>query len=226
VHARRLPTALTVVAVTGLLLTGCSTGTSATPSTPRAAGSPVSSPVSSQAPAVSGQPRTTTAPWDRPLNQAAQVTAAHLQLTATEQLTVHYHSHLTVLVDGQTVPVPANLGINGVDNSGQPVPHNTPGISPLHTHDTSGVLHIEAAARNTFTLGQLFTLWNVRLDATDLGAYGPADGKKLTVFVNGHRRAGDPSSIVLSEHEEIGLVVADPPAAVTAPPAFDWSAHS
>lgn len=139
-------------------------------------------------------------PWNRPADQQAQVKAAGLSLTSQEQLQVHYHAHLDVFVDGKRVPVPAGLGINIGPNNTMP-PHGAPGIAPLHTHDTSGVLHIEAARADTFTLGQAFVEWGVLLRSHQAGAYSP-----VRVYVAGKRYDGDPARIVLKPHEEIALV--------------------
>jgi hypothetical protein len=138
------------------------------------------------------------------------VKRAGLTLTPQETLTVHYHAHLDVLVDGSPVPVPAGLGINAGPDGGLPE-HGSPGIAPLHTHDTSGVLHIEASRDDTFTLGQVFTEWDVALSAGRVGGYTSGDpaGRQVGVYVDGKRYAGDPTRIVLKPHEEIAVVVSD-----------------
>src|SRR5215218_7222801 len=82
-------------------------------------------------------------PWKRPENQQARVEAAGLVLDDHESLDVHYHAHLDVFVNGVPVAVPAGLGIN-VGLNGTVPEHGARGIAPLHTHDTSGILHIEA----------------------------------------------------------------------------------
>jgi hypothetical protein len=156
--------------------------------------------------AVAG--RATLAPWDRPADQDVQVQAAGLTLTATEQVAVHYHAHLDVIVRGTAIPVPAELGINvGPDNTAPP--HGSPGIAALHTHDVTGILHIEAPATAVFTLGQLFTEWNVALSRGQVGAYriGDSSGDRVRVFVNGVPTTTDPAAIALTAHEEIAVVV-------------------
>ena len=139
-------------------------------------------------------------PWQRPADQQAQVRSAGLSLSSKEQLQVHYHAHLDVFVDGKPVPVPAGLGINIGPNNTMPE-HGKPGIASLHTHDTSGVLHIEAARDDTFTLGQTFVEWGVLLDRQQAGAYKP-----VRVYVDGKRYDGDPAGIVLKAHQEIAVV--------------------
>ena len=83
----------------------------------------------------------------------------------------HIHAMLRVYVDGKPVTVPANVGI---DPQGQ-------FIAPLHTHDTSGVIHMEATQTYPFTLGQFFTVWGVKFAPGQLGAYRTGGGKTVAV---------------------------------------------
>jgi hypothetical protein len=151
--------------------------------------------------------RTTAAPWDRPADQAAMVAKAGLTLTPEETLAVHYHAHLDVIVDGSPVQVPAGLGINAGPNGELPE-HGSPGIAPLHTHDTTGILHIEAPRDDKFTLGQVFTEWGVALSAGHVGAYATGDSGDRTVYVyvNGKRYTPDPTGLVLKAHDEIAVI--------------------
>jgi hypothetical protein len=55
----------------------------------------------------------------------------------------------------------------------------------------------------TFTLGQFFAVWGVRLTPRCLGGYCATDGKKLWVFVDGQPFSGDPRLLRLAEHQEI-----------------------
>jgi hypothetical protein len=90
-----------------------------------------------------------------------------------------------------------------VDDSGHPFVAGGKGIYWLHTHDTTGIIHMEAPAHVSFTLGEFFDMWGQPLTA---GQVGPAHGP-LTVFVNGRRQGGDPRSIPLTAHDVIQLDV-------------------
>ena len=160
-------------------------------------------------------PRETKAPWSAPGDPMALTCAAGLIPEKAEFLQYHVHAHLDVFVDGATVAVPAGLGIN-VGPDGQAPPHGAPGIAPLHTHDESGVLHIEAPKDAKFTLGQVFTEWGVALDSDHVGAYPVNE-----VVVDGKPYDGDPARVVLSAHEEIAVVAGtgtvDPPSSYAFP---------
>ena len=63
-------------------------------------------------------------------------------------------------------------------------PCSKPCVSPLHTHDESGVLHVENDAERRITLGQFFTEWGVRFSPDCVGGYCAPD-KPHQVYVNG-----------------------------------------
>lgn len=80
---------------------------------------------------------------------------------------LHWHPELTVYVKGVRQSIPANVGIGAVHN-------------PIHTHDTSGTIHLEMQGlvmRNNTTLGEFFKVWNKKM-----GDFGTATPRML---VNG-----------------------------------------
>jgi hypothetical protein len=144
-----------------------------------------------------GRPAAARVSWPRPDDTADRARAIGLSVAPMEGTALHFHTHLDILVNGTSVAVPAGLGISG---SGQE-------MAELHTHDTTGVLHIEAPTTDKrYRLGQLFAEWNLRLDATDLGGLQTGGGKTLTAYVDGKSQGGDPADIELAPHREIALV--------------------
>jgi hypothetical protein len=135
-------------------------------------------------------------PWPVPADASGAVQAAGLPMLASEGAVEHIHAHLDIIVDGKPVTVPASVGID------QPAQR----ISPLHTHDTTGVVHIESPVKASFSLGQFFTEWQVSVAADHLGGLKPAGGNQLRAYVNGKAYDGDPAAIVFHAHDEIGLV--------------------
>ena len=94
---------------------------------------------------------------------------------------VHIHPLLAVYVNGKRVPLPANIGIDPRVDPMQ--------MAGLHTHDSSGTVHVEGVAGAR--LGQFFQIWGVPLSATQLGPYRAdahhavrmgVDGKPSTAF--------------------------------------------
>jgi hypothetical protein len=165
-----------------------------------------------------GGPALSTAqpPWALPADAGPYITAAGLAALPEESLAVHYHAHLDVLVDGKPVTVPSSIGV--LVQGGRPT-----GISPLHTHDANGVLHIEAPSDIPFTLGQVMAEWGVRLTKDCLGGLCAGGGKTLRLVVDGTPYAGaDPAALVLRPHQEVALVYGDPAAATPVPSRFEF----
>jgi len=160
----------------------------------------------------------------------ARTVAAGLVPETHETLQHHVHAHLDVFVDGIHQIVPAGIGINiddpavhrgpGPSYGGISVPCETPCISPLHTHDTTGVLHTESAVDVDNTLGQFFVEWGVTLDGHCVGEYCSPD-RAVAVYVDGRPSATDATAvngIALLDRREIAIVIGTPPAEV--PSAF------
>ncbi len=134
-------------------------------------------------------------PWPAPTDVADRVASAGLDL-GPMGMAEHYHPHLQVIVNGQEVPVPANIGVDPA----------TGAMSALHTHEADGTIHIEAdKAGEAFTLGQLFTEWGVKLTATQIGGVQAEDGQKVTLTSNGAPVAGDPTKLRLQPDQKIVL---------------------
>ena len=148
-------------------------------------------------------PLTTAAPpWGPPAltrpDQTAQYTQAAGLPCAEEMLQVHYHAHLDINVNGQAVVVPQYVGFVVQGNA-------VVGLAPLHTHDNTGIIHIENSVPADFVLGQFFIEWGVKFTPTCLGPYCAGKGKELAVFVDGRRYSGDPTKLVLTKHQEIAI---------------------
>ena len=76
-------------------------------------------------------------------------------------------------------------------------------FSPLHTHDTSGIIHVESPTDRSFTLGELFDVWGVRFTRTCVGGYCNKGDKILRVYVDGQLATGNPTWLKLFAHEEM-----------------------
>ena len=117
----------------------------------------------------------------------------------SEQLNYHVHAHLTIYVNGQNFPLPTNLGIASDQSC----------FYWLHTHDSSGVIHIEAPSERTFTLNTFFQEWSARFPQmtypTELDSTAG-----WVVYVDGKPYTGDFHSITLVAHKLITLAYNSP----------------
>ncbi len=108
---------------------------------------------------------------------------------------LHIHPQLAIVVDGQPMPVAANIGISPADQA----------MAALHTHDDSGTIHVESPVARTYNLGEFFDVWGVRLTRTCLGGYCANPTKHVAAFVDGSPFRGNPRNITFKDGERIIL---------------------
>jgi hypothetical protein len=175
-------------------------------------GSQAPSPDIDNAPATAAVGNHTSPPWPAPADASAAVNAAGSPMLSYEGNVDHIHAHLDVLINGQPVAVPGGIGIDSRRGT----------ISPLHTHDASGVIHIESPVKRQFSLGEFFSEWQVSLSEDNIGALRAGDGKLVRVFVNGKQRQGNPGAIMLGAHDEIVVLYATPQPGETIPSTYQF----
>jgi hypothetical protein len=98
-------------------------------------------------------------------------------------------------VNGQPVTVPAQVGFT------------KSGRSTLYTTDTTGILVLETDQPDkpeTFTVGQFFTEWGVRLDKNCMAAYCTDMQNQMLGYLNG-QLVPDPASIPLTDQSQIEI---------------------
>src|SRR5919197_949075 len=134
-----------------------------------------------------------------------------IQCNAAEQLVFHNHAHIDIFINGQPYRIPSQIGI---------VPGKC--IYWLHTHDDSGVIHIESPVTRNFTLGQFFDIWNKKFSNTQIFDNPVNTKNAMSVYVNGNKINGGMSyrDINLKEHDQIAIVYGKPP--VSIPSKYDF----
>jgi hypothetical protein len=131
---------------------------------------------------------------------------------AHEQLVYHVHAHLYILLNGQPQQVSSQVGILG----GPLLPRC---FYWLHTHDNSGIIHIESPTQALYTLGQFFDIWGQPLSRSTVAVY-PVPSGDLTAYVDGQVWGGDPRDIQLKGHTQVVLELGQQ----VQPPAFEFPA--
>jgi hypothetical protein len=140
---------------------------------------------------------------------------ADVRCDSGEQLAVHYHAHVTMLYKGQPVLIPAQTGIVG-----------SKCFYWMHTHTTSGIIHIEApktSSSRQFTLGDFFQIWNQPLTSKQVTTFPIGKDDEVKVWVDGKPYTGDPRKIVLKSHTQVVLEVGPP--LTDPPPTYDWASQ-
>lgn len=121
----------------------------------------------------------------------------------------HLHTHLSIFKDGQRLAIPRNVGLQGC-------------AYELHTHDASGILHVETDIAKKFTLGQFFAVWGQPLTA---GNVAGLTGASIEVFVvDGNvisKVDGNWADIELTAHRSINIVIGERPEKL---PTYRWPA--
>jgi hypothetical protein len=149
------------------------------------------------------------APWgpNNGKDLRARLKAIGLDALPREGVREHIHVHLDIVINGAVLNgLPALIGIN------------IPGrfITELHTHDTTGIVHIESPKVRKFTLGEFFDVWGLRFSSTCLGGYCASGTKRIWVWVNAKRVLTDPRQIAFKAHQEI-VVAYGTPASIKVP---------
>lgn len=79
-------------------------------------------------------------------------------------IVLHTHPNLTLIVDGSPSSVPESIGINpplykdhSLDKYGMT------GMAPIHTHDSSGVIHVESNTNRSYSFDEFLNIWGIDL---------------------------------------------------------------
>jgi hypothetical protein len=105
---------------------------------------------------------------------------------------------IDIFINGNHYTVPSEIGI---------IPKQC--IYWLHTHDDTGIIHIESPKERDFTLGEFFDVWRQKFDNNQIfdnkvGKDG-SNNNALNVYINSNRvsNSTDYRGIKLNEHDEI-----------------------
>ena len=93
----------------------------------------------------------------------------------------HLHAMLQIVINGVPGTLPKDIGISASCEKA------------LHTHDTTGTLHVEAQDTRAYTLGDFFEVWGKPLVTANF----------VSMTVNGRTTAGDPAKLVLEDKQQI-----------------------
>jgi hypothetical protein len=129
-----------------------------------------------------------------------------------EFFTLHVHPHLAIFYNGKQMQVPQYVGF-ALNPAGSC-------LYWIHTHDASGIIHIEAPDLSPpqggpYTLGMFFDIWGQPLQPDDVaGLKGD-----VTAYVNGQKYAGDLTAIPLRAHQQVVLEIGTP---IVPPPNYTF----
>lgn len=112
-------------------------------------------------------------------------------MCTTEMATqFHIHPHLEILVDGQKQEIPADIGVEAKC------------MRSLHTHDNTGIIHVEAKVKKDFTLSDFFAVWNKHFDRNQILEYKADENHKIRITVNGNE-SQEYENLILQDKDEV-----------------------
>lgn len=107
----------------------------------------------------------------------------------------HKHANLQVAIDGTPITVPQDIGIAKIGANTESLLYSNHtldkygvGMSPLHTHDPTGTIHVESNVVRDYTLADFLNIWK----GLDI------DGKVVEASVNG-KPVSDYKNIILND---------------------------
>jgi hypothetical protein len=135
-----------------------------------------------------------------PPAQAVGAPISGIECWAMEQVNYHVHAKLELYVRGEKRTVPAYVGI---------IPNRC--MYWLHTHDSTGWIHVEAPRQIRATLGQFFDVWGQPLSRERvLDVDLRSSALEMRIYVDGKPYEGDPREIELVDMREIVIDVGPP----------------
>src|SRR6185503_7306311 len=108
-----------------------------------------------------------------------------LDRCTTDMATVfHIHPHLRIIINGEEQTIPTNVGIDA----------NC--MHSLHTHDNSGVVHVESPKKEDFTLADFFSIWKKDYTTSKILDQTVSADSQLQLFVDGKEVTTGPETVV------------------------------
>lgn len=112
---------------------------------------------------------------------------------ANEGSVLHYHVHVSITINGTAAPIPAQIGIPQTSDP------NNACLYWIHTHDTTGVLHIESPVQRDFTFGNFLHIWHQQFAQLQYPLQLDSSSG-WTVYVNGQPYTGDFYNLKMTPH--------------------------
>ena len=122
------------------------------------------------------------------------------QFVAGNTMRMHWHPQLSITSNsGVAATVPAQIGIDqnlwkdhSLDQYG------IGGLAPLHTHDSSGTIHVESNTVRDFTLHEFLAIWGQPSDGSSI------NGRSVvSLTVDGQAQASLTQDIIFKDGQKI-----------------------
>ena len=121
----------------------------------------------------------------------------------------HIHAHLTLIANGVQRAIPLAIGVEGAVTI-QNFVVDGHCFYWLHTHDATGIIHLEAPVTTPLTLGQFFAIWGEPLSRSNIAGFAGTS----TAYVDSTRYDGDLGALAIEAHQQITLIVGTVPSEI------------
>ena len=117
-------------------------------------------------------------------------TNREVALSCTTDMATQFHIHpvLKIILGNQVQEIPADIGIKPTC------------MNAIHTHDNTGVIHIESPEKRDFNLPDFFAVWGI-----DINTFG----KLIKMVVNG-KETTEYENYIMQDKDQIELYYEQP----------------
>ena len=88
---------------------------------------------------------------------------------------LHYHPHLAILIKGENIPIPQDIGMGAMEHS-------------IHTHEADGIVHLEftgVVKKEDTKLARFFEIWGKDFSKDSIMGHKTGEGGTVKFKVNG-----------------------------------------
>ncbi|MBI2084877.1 MAG: hypothetical protein HYT70_04700 [Candidatus Aenigmarchaeota archaeon] len=121
---------------------------------------------------------------------------------------IHWHPNLEIIIKGEKVAIPANIGI-GSEYASSPFYDSMMDMTNMHTHDATGTLHWEvmmhAPTSQDMYLGNFFQVWGKTFNKNCIFEFCNGPEGSVKMFVN-NKLNNDFEKYVIRDGDEIVII--------------------
>jgi len=123
----------------------------------------------------------------------ATTPVTEMDIGGHESLTMHIHQQMAITINGEQILIPANIGLpNGI-------------MRPIHTHDSTGKIHVEGICPRDFTLGEFFDVWGEEFTESCIMGFCEDETHTLALYVN-NVESLQYRDLILKDGDEIKII--------------------
>jgi len=129
--------------------------------------------------------------WESEFTKKLEAAGISCLKEGHENLKQHIHPHLDILIDGEPLEIPADIGVSEKC------------LPEIHTHKADGKINIESSdAKKTFTLGQFFAVWEVPFSSSRISDRVTDSNYEIKMTVNGLEN-NEFEKLILADEQKI-----------------------